>query len=70
MIDKPTTAPAGELKWNYSTPKNTQSKLLLLQREGCLVVGKWDKGLGWIAWCPLPKRDKELEVELGYREKP
>ena len=70
MIDKPITAPAGELKWNYSTPKNTRSKLLLLHRDGCASLGPWDKGLGWIAWCPLPQRDKEKEIELGYREKP
>lgn len=70
MIDKPITAPTGDIKWNYTAPKNTHSKMLLLQTEGCAVIGNWEKGLGWIAWCPLPQRDKELEIELGYREKP
>ena len=70
VIDKPITAPTGEIKWNYTPPSNTRRKLLLLHRDGCAAMGPWGDGAGWIAWCPLPKRDKELEVELGHREKP
>lgn len=63
----PTTAPNSELGWRYSVPPDRYSKVLLLHEEGCIAIGCWEKGLGWIAWCPLPKRDKELEKQLGLR---
>lgn len=64
----PITAPNSELGWRYDAPADTSSKILLLQKEGCAVVGTWGRGLGWMAWCPLPKRDIVLEKRLGLRE--
>lgn len=46
-------------------------KLLLLTKDNVLVVGAW-KGLPlgenktYKAWASLPKRNKDLEKELGY----
>lgn len=60
----PTTAPNNELGWRYSEPKDKYTKLLLLHERGCAIIGCWGKGRGLIAWCPLPRRDKQIEEQL------
>jgi len=57
--------------WEYlqQPPKNV--RLLLLTKDNRTEVGPW-KGepLGsnrtYKAWCGLPARDDEIEIELGY----
>lgn len=62
-----TTAPPGQVYWRYSVPRTTDSKMLLLNLGGVAVIGNWRGQLGehFLAWCPLPKRDKTLEALLG-----
>lgn len=64
MTTDVTTAPDGELYYRYGEPPNKSSKMLLLHKHGCAVIGEWGKGLGWIAWCPLPRRNREIEDQL------
>ena len=58
-----TTAGANEIYWRYSIPRNTDSKMLLLNLGGVAVMGNWYGKLGehFLGWCPLPKRHKGLE---------
>lgn len=68
MNEQPTTtAPPGEVFWRYTVPRTTDSKMMLLTIGGVAVIGNWRGTVGehFIAWCPLPKRDKQLEVVLG-----
>ena len=65
MTHHVTTAPDGELYYRYSEPTNKQSKMLLLTRQGVAILGPWEKGLGLVAWCPLPRRNRELEDQLN-----
>lgn len=60
-------APAGEVYWRYEIPGRTDAKVLLLTKGGIAVTGNWYGGLGesFMAWAPLPKRDKEQEARLG-----
>lgn len=58
------TAPDGELYYRYSEPPNKNAKMILLHKHGCAIIGSWEKGLGLIAWCPLPRRNKEIEDQL------
>ena len=51
--------------WRYGAPVNTRSKCLLLTSQKIAIVGEWGSGLGVIAWCPLPKRDKKHELSVG-----
>ena len=62
-----TTAPPGDVHWRYAVPRNGDSKMLLLNLGGVAVIGNWYGELGehFLAWCPLPKRDKQLERSLG-----
>ncbi len=62
-----TTAPPGEIHWRYTVPRNGDSKMLLLNLGGVAIIGNWYGELGehFLAWCPLPKRDKQLERALG-----
>lgn len=62
-----TTASPGELYWRHSLPCRTDSKMLLLTVGEVAVIGQWYGTVGehFLAWCPLPKRDKALEVSLG-----
>jgi hypothetical protein len=64
MTDHVTTAPDGELYYRYSPPPNTDSKMILLHKHGCAIIGEWGKGLGLVAWCPLPRRNREIEDKL------
>lgn len=68
MTTNPThiAAPPGELHWRYEIPENRSAKVQLLTVGGIAVHGHWYGAFGeaFIAWCPLPKRDKELEARL------
>lgn len=61
-------APAGEVYWRYEIPKRTDSKVFLLTKGGIAVTGQWYGALGeaFIAWAPMPKRDKAQEARLGF----
>lgn len=61
-----TTAPPGELYWRHSLPRRTDSKMLLLTVGEVAVIGQWYGKVGehFLAWCPLPKRDKRVAVSL------
>lgn len=50
-------------KWYYEKAPN--AKCLLLSRYGVAFFGPptGDYLIEYIAWCPLPKRDKEKESE-------
>lgn len=64
MNEQPvTTAPPGEIHWRYSIPNKSDSKMLLLNLGGVAIIGNWYGKLGehFLAWCPLPKRDKVAE---------
>lgn len=56
---------ATETYWRYEPPPNKAAKVLLLTVGRVAIVGPWLHGDGVIAWCPLPKRDKQKEEELG-----
>jgi len=60
-------APAGEVYWRYEVPKSSDAKVLLLTVGRVAVVGNWYGPIGkaFIAWAPLPKRDKEQEARMG-----
>jgi hypothetical protein len=59
-------AAAPDLFWRYEPPANRGAKVLLLTRGCTAVVGTWTGAYGeqFIAWCPLPKRDKKREKEV------
>lgn len=58
--------------FRYTEAPPLNHKLLLLTKDNVLVVGAWKGGpIGenrtYKAWSGLPKRNKELESQLGYR---
>ena len=55
--------------WNYDMPLcPLQKKCLLLTEEGIAVIGQIADGdRGYIAWSPLPRRNKEIERERNLR---
>lgn len=55
-----------DIVYNYSVPPNVNKKVILLTTGGTAIVGPWKDGHGVIGWHPLPKRNKQLEKELGY----
>ena len=59
---------SNEAKWRYEPPAHIDraSKMLLLTSGKVAIVGPWQDGNGVIAWCPLPRRDKEAEDKLGF----
>lgn len=61
------SAPAGDVYWRYEVPACTDAKVLLLTVGRVAVAGQWHGPYGhsFIAWAPLPKRDKEQEARLG-----
>lgn len=61
------SAPPGELHWRYGVPDERSAKMLLLTIGKVTVVGNWTGAYGeaFIAWCPLPQRDKALEHHFG-----
>jgi hypothetical protein len=60
-------APAAELGWRYEVPKRTDAKVLLLTIGRIATIGNWSGPYGrdFIAWAPLPKRNKAEEARLG-----
>lgn len=59
-------AVSSEVYWRYDTaPRGV--KLFLLTIGGVAITGDWRDNSGFIAWHPLPKRNKELEERLGLR---
>ena len=56
---------SNETYWRYGPPPNNEAKMLLLTVGRVAIVGRWGDGSSVIAWCPLPRRDKQKEVELG-----
>lgn len=58
-MDRPITS--DESPWRYYPPTNTRAKVQLLTKNKVAIMGPWGTGLGVIAWCPLPKRDKQFE---------
>jgi hypothetical protein len=59
-------APNAELGWRYEVPQRTDAKVQLLTIGRTTATGNWYGRYGehFIAWCPLPKRDKRKEAEL------
>lgn len=55
-----------EIYWRYTEPNDKTAKMLLLTVGGVLVTGSWHGCLGefFLAYSPLPKRDKDLEDKL------
>jgi hypothetical protein len=52
--------------WNYEKPQHGGAKCLLLT-IGCIaIVGNWSGEVGesYLAWAPLPKRNKEREAQI------
>ena len=60
------SAATGEVFWRYTQPPPKGTKLLLLTVGGVAVISNWEGEFGeqFIAWSPLPKRNKMLESEL------
>ena len=60
------TAMPGDIFWRYWKPMRTDAKMLLLTKGGVAVTGNWygEVGDSFLAWCPMPKRDKVLERKL------
>jgi hypothetical protein len=52
--------------WTYAKPSHGGAKTLLLTIGGITIVGSWlgEAGENYLAWAPLPKRDKAKEREL------
>lgn len=61
-----TTAQPGDVYWRYTIPARSDSKMLLLNLGGVAIIGNWYGQLGehFLAWCPLPKRDKVAERQV------
>lgn len=64
MINNYITAPTEELVWRYEPAPKAKCLLLTKGRIAVLgpPVGKWMHE--YIAWCPLPKRNKTIETQL------
>lgn len=65
MEERVVTGAVEEMYYRYSPPPNREAKVILLTTGKVATLGPWGSGLGVIAWCPLPKRDKKIEEELG-----
>lgn len=65
--DNHISAAPPHLYWHYEIPPNKGAKVLLLTRGCTAVVGTWTGAYGeqFIAWCPLPKRDKAREQAIA-----
>ncbi|HET8870311.1 MAG TPA: hypothetical protein VFM48_07690 [Aquabacterium sp.] len=67
MSEQPvTTAAPGDIYWRYTVPTRTDAKVWLLTKGNVAVTGNWHGEIGefYKAWCPMPKRNKELEKQL------
>ena len=60
---------AGEAYYRYpgaGDPKPPEgAKVLLLTKGGVCVLGPWIDGGDYLAWSPMPKRNKEKEHGLN-----
>lgn len=65
MSDHIAAAP-GEIFWRYEVAPRTDAKVWLLTRGRIAVPGNWAGAYGesFIAWAPMPKRDKDIENRL------
>lgn len=65
-IDDPVIA-TNETPWRYEVAPRTDAKVQLLTIGFVAVYGSWRGAYGdlFVAWAPVPKRNKELEAELG-----
>jgi len=55
-------ASAPSSSWHYDlTTHPTNRKCLLLTRDGIAVIGSESDLTGYIAWAPLPDRDRAAE---------
>lgn len=63
-------APAGEVYWRYEMPEDRGAKVLLLTIGGICVLGRWYGALGqyFLAWSPMPKRNRDVERRLINKE--
>jgi hypothetical protein len=59
-------ATTDEYQWRYTIPPADGAKRQLLTRGGVAVHGVWWGALGeaFIAWTPMPRRDRSKEKEL------
>lgn len=66
------TGATEEIYWRYEEPEHKSAKCLLLTVGRVAVIGQWYGKLGeaFVAYSPMPKRDKEREEKLGLRETP
>jgi hypothetical protein len=68
MTQNPThiTGTGHELDWRYEVSPRTDSKVQLLTVGRIAVHGNWygTYGENFIAWAPMPKRNKVRENEL------
>ena len=64
-MSNPDAITTPEATWIYSPPPNVNKKVWLLNTGKVGIQGKWGTGEGVIAWHPMPKRNKQLEEELG-----
>lgn len=62
-------AHSGQAYWRYDEPAPKGVKILLLTVGAVAVIGVWEgePGEHFIAWSPLPKRNKEKETALYFR---
>lgn len=57
----------GKDEWRYEVAPRTDAKVLLLTTGATQTSGNWNGAYGeyYVAWYPLPKRNKRREKELG-----
>lgn len=57
---------SNDVGWRYPQAGDpyppTGTKLLLLTRGGICIVGQWIADGFFVAWSPMPKRDKAKEA--------
>ena len=51
--------------WIYEPPPDSSAKCFLLTEGGIATVGRWGDGIGLMAYCPMPKRDRKAEAQLN-----
>jgi hypothetical protein len=57
----------GTSEWVYAVPPRTDAKVQLLTIGAIQTTGNWYGKYGefFVAYAPLPKRNKEIERKLG-----
>lgn len=60
------TGSGEQLNWRYEIAPNSDAKVYLLTIGRIATTGSWHGAYGqfFIAWAPMPKRNKELEDRL------